>query len=264
MKSFILTLSLVISVLLIHGQHPVEEGKKLYRSEMASWYGTDVFGEYLRHRAYRVGGYFSYEKGNDINCIFFSNDTIPVTLGIITFDSTFSIQNARIDSTQRALTDEESAYTLLRKKTKEALNTDTIFQYYKNTGFNIIPVIDNYGKRVYVLTGPKTNNVVIFGNDYLVTFDKRNNIKDIQRLHKNIMMIETDKEVQEGVSMHSHTAETGESITATDVCTLMLYAQSAKWTQHYVLAPKQISIWDCKKNSVFVLSRKAWDKINQK
>lgn len=51
----------------------VEEGKRLYKSEMASWYGTDVFLEQFKARE-KIGGYFSYSD-NDVNkCIFFSKE----------------------------------------------------------------------------------------------------------------------------------------------------------------------------------------------
>ncbi len=49
----------------------VEEGKRLYRSEMASWYGTDLFLEkYDTHE--NIGGYFSYTENDISKCIFFS------------------------------------------------------------------------------------------------------------------------------------------------------------------------------------------------
>ncbi|MEZ4772703.1 MAG: hypothetical protein R3D00_05915 [Bacteroidia bacterium] len=37
----------------------VAEGKLLYKSEMASWYGTDLFLEKYNNRDH-IGGYFSY------------------------------------------------------------------------------------------------------------------------------------------------------------------------------------------------------------
>ena len=37
----------------------VDEGKRLYKSEMASWNGTDLFLENYKDRA-NIGGYFSY------------------------------------------------------------------------------------------------------------------------------------------------------------------------------------------------------------
>ena len=49
----------------------VAEGKLLYRSEMASWYGTDLFLEKYKSRE-NIGGYFSYLANDVPTCIFFS------------------------------------------------------------------------------------------------------------------------------------------------------------------------------------------------
>ncbi|MFN8251902.1 MAG: hypothetical protein U0V75_08455 [Ferruginibacter sp.] len=61
--------------------------------------------------------------------------------------------------------------------------------------------------------------------------------------------------------MHTHLGETGDFITATDICTLMLYARFANWQQHMVISENYVSIWDCKQNSLFAITRKAWDRI---
>ncbi len=51
----------------------VDEGKKLYRLEMASWYGTDMFLERFPEKQTRIGGYFSYEEKEIVKCLFFTN-----------------------------------------------------------------------------------------------------------------------------------------------------------------------------------------------
>ena len=80
--TFIFTL-LTVSVL---GQsNPTEEaqpivieGKLLYKSEMASWYGTDLFLENYKERE-NIGGYFSYTEKGLAKCIFFSKSDIMLT-----------------------------------------------------------------------------------------------------------------------------------------------------------------------------------------
>jgi hypothetical protein len=128
---------------------------------------------------------------------------------------------------------------------------------------NLIPLNDENGKRVYILTGPQKQGIVVFGNDYLLTFDKENKLKQKKRLHKNIIPIEYGKQGDKLVitTMHSHLPETGDLITATDICTLKLYSKYAGWGQHYVISNQNVSMWDCKKESLFVMTRKAWDKI---
>src|SRR5690348_5729665 len=72
----------------------VEEGKRLYQSEMASWYGTDLFVEAYKDMA-NVGGYFSYADHGVPTCIFFSKAENPKVLGTITFDSTYNTRTAK-------------------------------------------------------------------------------------------------------------------------------------------------------------------------
>jgi hypothetical protein len=148
------------------------------------------------------------------------------------------------------------------------MGTDTVFKYFKNTELNPIPVIRNGVKRVYILTGTKVNGVVIFGNDYLVSFNKINDITDIKRLHKNLIAIpyhqaSADSSKTEQGAAHSHLPETGDFITATDICTLMLYERFTTWKQYYVLSKNYVSIWDCKKNELSEMTMEAWKKISE-
>ncbi len=99
------------------------------------------------------------------------------------------------------------------------MRSDTLFQIYENTNLNLI-LISNGEKKVYILTGPQQSGVVIFGNDYLVTFDKANKLIGKKRLHKNIIPLPyegTDDEKKTEGTVHSHLPETGDFITATDI-----------------------------------------------
>jgi hypothetical protein len=63
--------------------------------------------------------------------------------------------------------------------------------------------------------------------------------------------------------MHSHLPETGDYITATDICTLMLYEKFAKWKTHNVVSKKYLNIWNCETDQLTVISMEAVDKINK-
>lgn len=244
----------------------VEEGKRLYKSEMASWYGTDLFLLNYKDKA-NVGGYFSYTTEEISKCIFFSKTDQPKVIGTISFDSSFNTQSAKIDLTERDFSNTEYDLYAIRKIALEKVNTDTLFKTYNNTSLNLIPLIYNKEKKVYVLTGPKQNGVVIFGNDYLLTFDNANNLTQVKRLHKNIIPIEYGdkqnggKEVE--TTMHSHLPETGDFITATDICTLMLYEKFAKWKRHHVVSKKYLNIWNCETDELSVIPMKTIQKINK-
>jgi hypothetical protein len=244
----------------------VDEGKRLYKSEMASWYGTDLFLENHKDRT-TIGGYFSYTIDEISKCIFFSKTDRPKVIGTISFDSSFSTKSAKIDLTERDFTSSENDLYTIRKIALEKLNSDTLFKRYNNTDLNIIPLIFNNEKKVYVLTGPKQNGVVIFGNDYLLTFDNNNSLTNTKRLHKNMIPIgfgDKQKEGQEVVAtIHSHLPETGDFITATDICTLMLYEKFAKWKRHNVVSKKYLNIWNCETDELNVIPMETVQKINK-
>lgn len=244
----------------------VAEGKLLYRCEMASWYGTDLFLEKYKETD-KVGGYLSYMDGDTARCIFFSRGDTPRVLGTMSFDSTYNTTQAVVDMGERSFTALEQELYMIRKLSLIEIGRDTMFRTYKNTALNLIPLKQGLEKKVYILTGPRENGVVIFGNDYLITFDGDNNIIAKRQLHKNIIPINTNSNEVDGKlvigTMHSHLPETGEFITATDVCTLMLYAKMAGWKTHQVVTPGYLNIWSCETNQLTVISRETVNRVNE-
>lgn len=238
------------------------EAYQLYNSEKASWHGTDLFLDKFPERKNRIGGYISYSDNNGNNCLFFDKEEVPNTLVKFTFNDNFNIKSAKIDTTKRKLNKLEVNLKELRKKAIKEITTDTLFKQYKNINFNIVPLINGNKKKVIILSGPKSSGVVIFGNDYSITFDKKNNVIKKKALHKNIIPIEYNIDTKESVSMHSHLKSSGSLISSTDLCTLMLYRDSVNWSQHYVISKKKVSIWDIKQNELLIMSRKAWEKLS--
>lgn len=270
MKKIFTLFSLLVTSITVFGQEDlgkisdslVAEGLRLYKSEMASWYGTDIFLEKYKNRE-NVGGYFSYSDNNFAKCIFFSKGDTPKVIGTISFDTSYNVNNAQVDLNEREFTGNENELWAIRRIALKTINSDTLFKSYKNTNLNLIPLNSNGQKKVYVLTGPKENGVVIFGNDYLLTFNDNNELISKKQLHKNIIFINygTSGDTTIVGTIHTHLPETGDLITATDICTLMLYEKFAKWQQHYVMSKNYVSIWDCNKNILAILTRKAWDNI---
>lgn len=247
----------------------VAEGKLLYKSEMASWYGTDLFVENYKN-SQNIGGYFSYVENGISKCIFFSKSDNPKAIGTISFDDTYNLKTAKIDLTERDFTNYENDIYQIRKLALTEINADkTLFKQYENSNLNLIPLIEGKEKKVYVLTGPNKNGVVLFGNDYLLTFDKNNQLLLKKQLHKNLIPINygvKDKDGKPLVSeeaIHSHLPETGDFITATDICTLMLYGKFAKWKTHTVVSKKYMNIWNCTTNELTVMTREAAEKISK-
>lgn len=247
----------------------VAEGKLLYKSEMASWHGTDLFVEKYKDRQ-NIGGYFSYSENEISKCIFFSKSDNPKVIGTISFDDAYNVKTAKMDLTERDFIKHEDDIYQIRKLALTEINADkSLFKQYENSNLNLIPLIDGKDKKVYVLTGPNKSGVVLFGNDYLLTFDKNNQLMLKKQLHKNLISINyggKDKDGKPLVSeeaMHSHLPETGDFMTATDVCTLMLYGKFAKWKTHTVVSKKYMNLWNCTTNELTVITREAAEKISK-
>jgi hypothetical protein len=228
---------------------------------MASWYGTDVFRANYENME-NVGGYFSYLDDSVPKCIFFSKDN--KVIATIAFPTNYNPKDANLDLKERDFTPIEREYFAIRQNALAKIKTDTIFKSYQNTSFNIVPLIQKNVKKVYVLTGPSVNNVVVFGNDYLLTFSNKNEVKNVEKLH-NSMIPTTINDEQDGKSVggvHSHVIEKWLTITPTDVCTLMLYQNLTKWESYTVISKKFVSVWN-PNNKLVIMKRENFDKIEE-
>ncbi|MDQ1094876.1 MULTISPECIES: hypothetical protein [Chryseobacterium] len=257
MKNILIILSLIFFCL-FNAQHLEktarkinEEGIELYRSEMASWYGTDVFIANYKARE-NIGGYFSYIDNKVPKCILFSKEN--KVLATIAFPANYNPKDAKLDITERDFTPVEKDYFTIRQKALERTKTDTIFKHYQNTSLNIVPIIRNNVKKVYVLTGPSISNVVVFGNDYLLTFTNKNEIKTVEKLHNSMIVqnINDEKTGKTVSGVHSHVIENWQAITPTDICTLMLYQKFTGWEGYTTVSKKLVSIWNPNNNLVIM------------
>lgn len=249
MKNFLAVLVVLLAVS-FHAQNLEklsneinEEGIALYRSEMASWYGTDVFRASYENME-NVGGYFSYIDESVPKCVFFSKEN--KIIATIAFPTNYNPKDANLDLKERDFTPTEAEYFSIRQNALARIKTDTIFKSYQNTSFNIVPLIRKNVKKVYVLTGPSVNNVVVFGNDYLLTFNNKNEVKNVEKLHNSMIPTSIHEEkVGKTVSgVHSHVIEKWFTITPTDICTLMLYHNLTNWDSYTVVSKKYVSIWN--------------------
>lgn len=238
-------------------------GRLLYRSEFASWNASDLFMERFAHKRGPDGGYLSYAHGDSTTCLFFGGSTEPHTVVRFTYDRSMSNSAVSIDSITGPLTAEEQLLWGMRRAALEEIRSKDLFQMYEHMNFNLVPLVDGEKRLVYVISGPTQNGVILLGNDYLIELDRHNKVRSSEKIHQNLIPIEFGKEEGKDMtaSMHSHLASTGDLITATDICTLMLYAPGAPMKQHYVISPKYVSIWDCGEGELHVITKKAWDRM---
>ncbi|GAB6008632.1 hypothetical protein [Dysgonomonas reticulitermitis] len=246
-------------------QEITEEGKYLYRLEMAAWHGTDIFLESFKEKA-RIGGYFTYIEKDTPKCLFFSKGENAKVIGVVSFGDIKVVETATIDFKERDFKQDEKELYTMRTTALQEIQQDTLFKKYTNASFNLIPVIYKDERKVYVLTGPKKEGVVLFGNDYLLAFDKQENLIEKKEIHRNLIPIKFELEDQDEskkivASVHSHAAGTGEFITPTDICTLMLYGKFTGWKRHFVISENYVSVWDCVNESLVIMTTEEYERM---
>ena len=243
----------------------MEEATMLYNSEMASWHGTDLLVARHPKILKNVKGYFSYSDESTHTCLFFSREDEPRVVAQYTFNDNFDLEKVVEDTSVRKFSEKEQNLYEIRNIALDEVNSDAMFKHYDNTNLNLIPIISNKERKVFILTGPKVGGVVIFGNDYLLTFNQKSKLLKKKSLHNNIIVAEYENgnsdSTKQTVAMHSHLKSTGDLITATDVCTLMLYAGFTEWEQYIVVSDKYTSLYDCKKNSLIAIKSDDFKKM---
>ena len=202
-----------------------KEGKTLYKIDMASWYGTDVMQAKYQGDVDNIGGYLSYLDDEDKRiCIFYSKDNFHKIIFQVTFDSTYKMDRAIASTEVRPFNSKELELYNMREKAKEHASADTLFRIYKNTNYNLIPLIYNGERKVYIITGTTENDIVPLGNDYIISFNKNLDIQKASKIHKSFIPIENAADGQTDITtIHSHLNSTGDFITPTDICTIMEY-----------------------------------------
>ncbi|MEM6772692.1 MAG: hypothetical protein AAF597_19090, partial [Bacteroidota bacterium] len=211
--------SLIAQTIEEQKQAVVAEGFALYRLEKAAWNATDIVQAQDEGIADNIGGYITYSDGGLTHCTFYDQQTPPQVLVSLAFDSTFNPAVAVTDYTPRSLTEQELRLTQLRQEGIKALQQDTSLRSYENTSFNLVPIVYAGVPKMYVLTGPQVSGVVVFGNDYLVTFDDEDKAAKVEKLHSDIIPVPYEKDGQpiEDV-IPAHTDPDRALMTPTDIC----------------------------------------------
>lgn len=243
----------------------LEEGKLLFRLEKGSWYGTDDVLARFKNKKDSIGGYLSYETDfHQINTIFFSRYNSDEILVRYTFDSLPTVEPLKIDTTNNIASALEKSLILISQDARDraSSNEDKFFSFYENAALNFIPIIKEKEKSVFVLTGPQVGGVVLIGNDYKLSYNKKNELEKKIKIHNSILQFpynSGDKANKTIETYHSHIVT--EYISSTDICTLLLYKNYVEWNKHIVIGKKEVSIFDMEKEELFTMKRKAWEKI---
>ena len=262
------TLLIVFSTTTLFAQKPdtealMEEGQLLHRLEKASWFSTDSFLANLKHKTSSLGGYLSYEDSDgSVYSIFYEKDSPYKILARYKFDNNPQPTPISLDTLVDTPIKNEADLIAIGDQTMEALSSTekNSFSFYEGVSFNPVPIINGKEKKVYILSASQKHGAIFLGNDYLLTFNSKNKLKKIRKLHNSIIELPyrgPDGQKVTG-TMHSHVLSN--HIEPTDICTLLLYKEYLDWSQHYVIHKDYVSILDMEKEELLIMTRAAFEK----
>lgn len=238
----------------------------LYRLEKAAWICSDHLIKNYPQLRNQVGGYVSYPMGDSlIVTAFYHFEANQHILIRYQSDLRLSPESLKVSATQEIASDTEKSLITIRQEALAQIqeNRDHFFMTYEATSFNLIPVLGEKMNRVYVLTAAHGGNEVILGNDYLLEYTTKNELAEVYKLHHSLVRLPFNAPDEQTISATMHTHVLASHIEPTDVCTLLLYRDLASWKQHYVIHANYVSIMDMEKESLSIISRKAFDKMNK-
>ncbi|SDX45690.1 hypothetical protein [Hymenobacter psychrophilus] len=248
----------------------LREGLALYQSERASWVGTDLLQASGADMS-QVGGYVSYPIGTDsMRCVFFrkpaANAALQIFYGYDFPCDTITMATGRVFAGRNATVTEQRLFTIWQRAREEMVShkkLGTPYQRPAGTNLNVALLDKGSEVRVYVLTGPKTDRLLPFGNDYLLTFSATGELQQAEKLHQSYLpMTPPEGERKVVGTMHSH-LEAHPYITPSDICTVLLYQEVVPSETLYVMSKDFVSLFNVPKQQLVILTKKAWDKINR-
>ena len=240
----------------------LDAGKQLYRLEKASWNATDFLRDNFPEKKTAVGGYVSYELNDEMVTVFFNKRDPSQIVARFAFDYIPGPKPKVIDILDTKPTSKETELFALREDARHRVesNTEHYFKYYDSCSFNFIPIITPASRLVYILTAPNGCKDVIIGNDYLLTYDKSNELVKKEKFHNTMLKFPYGNPADSaGVSYHSHILSN--FITPTDVCTLLLYKDYLHAKTHFVMGENYVSIFDVQKEILMIVRRDSFEKI---
>jgi hypothetical protein len=270
MKSLIIILLLVGNILCFaddvqeRANEKLKLGLNLYHTEKSSWISSDLLTE--KYMAFRslVGGYVSYKGEKDyVYTLFYSkgDDKSPVIR--FRFDTSFDKSNPVVETKDLTMNELEIKLIKLREIAAKEIfsDNDSLFQYYKETRYNLIPIEYNDSLYVYVLTAPLETGYLIIGNDYKLTFNSEFECIKKQNLHNTLIKVPYKGEKDKKIEMTVHTHVISDIIDETDICTMLLYKEFLEWNQHFVFGEEYVSLFKLEPPGVIMMKRDIFMKI---
>ena len=210
----------------------LHEGNLLYKYEKAAWISNELaFKNPIVKAEYH--DYFSYTEQGVIKTIILE-ETLQSCIAEYVFENNFD-QPKSVIIEKRELSDKEKKLINVRGKIIEKIHEkEKVTVPTRGYGLNyiLLPFADKY--KLYIITGTTEPNIVPFGNDYVFIANEEGEIENWHKFHSQLIPSSTivggnnarrNNARRNRITglIHTHLPSTP-LITATDICTFLLYA----------------------------------------
>lgn len=198
------------------------EGKLLYAYERAAWVSTDLLATDPDLRA-QAQSYLTYNSGSALTTIIVG-DNMEKCLAEFSFVTSYDKPDIATIK-KRDLTELEVKLLGVRDNVINQLgNEEYNLGIPEGYSLNLVLIPFEEKFKTYILTGTSQSDIIPFGNDYLFITDSDGQIESWKKFHTGLIPSNTSHEGNKVVKMtHSHVKD-NPLISATDICTFMLYA----------------------------------------
>lgn len=203
----------------------IDEAWQLYYSERANWIASDLVME--KYQVEDLGGTLSWQPSDTVWSVIFMDKKKENSLleyQINTSEGKGTVMDDVRPLTQTELEEFDKRVKIINAAI-EKYGDSLLFasQSFGQPNFDIVRINDSI-TRLYLLQGTVLENVIPFGNDYSIDFDKNLNPITFRKYHHSLIAAPTKTEKGGKVKtvMHSHTKD-NPFITATDICNFLLY-----------------------------------------
>lgn len=201
----------------------LREGNLLYRLEKAAWISTDQAMEVPSVRN-SFGGFLTYLRQDTVVAIIYDRMDFTKVIFELLFTDPANEPVAKSLS-KRTVTEYEKELILARDNIINGI-IDNEYDVREPEGFSLNFVILPFeqGYKLYILTGTSQHNIIPFGNDYIFFANAEGEITRWRKFHSRLIPQSTVGPGGEPITtmMHSH-LRSEPYISATDICTFMLY-----------------------------------------
>lgn len=199
------------------------EGNLLYRYEKAAWISTDM----AREKSNIKKDFFNY-------LVYHDRDTVHALIlnnkleCIYELRFVFQSENPILDivKTRSLSVKEQNLFSMKSVIINKIVEQKIPVGYSEGYSLNTVLMPREDGYKLYFISGTSRSGVIPFGNDYLFLTDNSGNIQFWKKFHSRLIALEAKGPNGELITemIHSH-LKTEPFITATDICTFMLYGK---------------------------------------